>query len=467
MTFDRFGSDEAGRGHAYSAMLASISDVVAVLSVTDGEAINRFKSANVRKIFGWEASDLVGRPTFDIVHPDDQPGMRSILAELLDKPESVTSGECRYLHADGSYRWIRFTAANKLTDPVLQGILLNYRDITEERQARERFRSTFEVAPVGMILADSSNTIVEANRAAERLLGYGAGELTGMNGRDIIHPEDLDRDPIEAVTGRVLQGIEVLEIENRFRTRSEEYIDVSVRVGRIDLEDQSVTHIVQFYDITRRKEAEQRVQLLLKEKELLLREVHHRIKNDLSLVQSLLSTQAQTVDKVAADALRAAGYRVGVMARVYERFRGLGGLGNVRITDVIGGLVEELRAGLVPEDVTVRNQMDQLILPARLAVSLGIIVNELITNAVKYAFSHGEKEITVHLRVDADDGIHLAVGDTGNGFPADVLTGERVGYGLTIAKALVDQHQGTMALSNAGGGIVEIFIPAAGSSAEG
>jgi PAS domain S-box-containing protein len=461
MTFDRFGPDEAGRGQAYSAMLANISDVIAVLSVTDSEVINRFKSANVRDIFGWDPAELEGRATFENVHPDDRPGMRRVLAGLLETPDSVTSGECRYLHADGRYRWIRFTAANKLADPVLQGILLNYRDITQERQVRERFRSTFEMAPMGMILADNSNTIVEANRAAERLLGYGPGELTGMNGRDLIHPEDLDRDPIEDVTGRILQGIEPLEIENRFRTRSGEYIDVSVRGGRIDLEDQSVTHIVQFYDITRRKQAEQRVRTLLQEKELLLREMHHRIKNDLSLVQSLLSTQARTVDESAADALRAAGYRVGVMARVYERLRGLGELGKVRIADVVEGLVEELRAGLVPADVVVHTTVNPLTLPARLAVSLGIIINELITNAVKYAFSGGTKEISVNLRGAGHDGIHLVVHDTGVGFPVEVLSGERLGYGLTIAEALVDQHQGTMEMSNSDGGHVAISIPAA------
>jgi two-component sensor histidine kinase len=151
------------------------------------------------------------------------------------------------------------------------------------------------------------------------------------------------------------------------------------------------------------------------------------------------------------------------MARVYERLRGLGELSKVRIADVVEGLIAELRDSLVPRDVAVHTTVDPVTLPARLAVSLGIIVNELITNAVKYAFGDGEKEITVNLRRADQEGIQLVVRDTGAGFPPEVLSGERQGYGLTIARALVDQHQGTMALSNADGGHVAIVMPAVDS----
>lgn len=464
MTFDRLGSDAAERDRAYTAMLANISDVIAVIAVINGEGINRFKSPNVLDLFGWSPEELVGKPMLDKVHPDDRSEMQAIFAQLMQNPDGTITGECRYRHGDGHYRWIRFTAANKLADPILQGVLLNYRDITGERRVRERFRTTFEAAPVGMILADDSNTVIEANRAAERMLGYGPGELTGINGREIIHPDDLQAEAIETVTERILERPDPLELENRFRTKSGEYLDVNVRAGPIDLEDQSASHIVQFYDVSRRKRAEQRVQTLLDEKELLLREVHHRIKNDLSLVQSLLSTQARTVTEDAAAALQGAAYRVGVIARVYDRLQGLSSLDDVSISAVVGGLVDELRAGLVPDDVAVRVQVQELNVPARLAVSLGIIVNELITNGVKYAFTTAEKEVTVVVSGDAAGGLLLTVSDTGGGFPADVLSGARLGYGLTITGALVAQHQGTMVLRNDDGGIVEIRVPAAGSS---
>ncbi|MFW5828228.1 MAG: PAS domain S-box protein, partial [Alkalispirochaeta sp.] len=383
MAFDRLDSDATARDRAYTAMLAHISDVIAVL---DQEGIVRFKSANVREIFGWDPEKLVGRSAFANVHPDDVEHIRQRFFALLQEPEQVISGECRYLHADGTYRWMRFSAANKLDEPILQGILLNYRDITEERRVQERFRVTFEYAPVGMFLVDDQNRIVVANRAAEELLGYEEGSLIGMNGRDLIHPDDLEREPIEEVTEQVLSQQTPWETDNKFRTKSGAYIDVHVRVGGISLEDRSASHIVQFYDITRRVQAEERVKALLEEKELLLREVHHRIKNDLSLVYSLLSTQAQTVGKEAAAALQEAGSRVGVMARVYDRLQEVKGFTEVDVSTVIGGLVEDLRRSVVPDGISIRTDVPSISVPSRLGVSLGIIANELIANAVKYAF---------------------------------------------------------------------------------
>ncbi|MFO8043010.1 MAG: sensor histidine kinase, partial [Alkalispirochaeta sp.] len=196
----------------------------------------------------------------------------------------------------------------------------------------------------------------------------------------------------------------------------------------------------------------------------------------------LLSTQANTESAESAAALRDAGSRVGVIARVYDRLHGLSTLDDVSIVAVIGGLVDELRSSLLPDDVVVEIEVAEINVAARLAVSLGIIVNELITNAVKYAFPAARGKISVTARGtdrsgnsgggDTASGLDLVVTDSGGGFPADVLSGERLGYGLTIAQALVAQHEGTIALRNAEGGVVEIHIPlsagplAAGRSAQ-
>ncbi|MFW5695256.1 MAG: sensor histidine kinase [Alkalispirochaeta sp.] len=461
MAFSRFDADVTARDRAYAAMLANISDVIAII---DHQGLIRFKSENVREIFGWQSEELVGQPAFENVHPDDRHHIQQRFTSLLDTPKTVMTDECRYRHADGTYRWIRYSAVNKLEDPMLRGILLNYRDITEERRTQERFRVTFEDAPVGMFLADDENRIVEANRAAEELLGYGAGELTGLRGHDLIHPDDLARVPMESVMEQVHSNRATIEIDNKFRTKRGAYIDVHVRVGRIDLEDRSASHIVQFYDITRRTRAEQRVQALLEEKDVLLQEVHHRIKNDLSLVHALLSTQARTVGPEAAQALQEAGSRVGVMARVYQRLQNTVGLTDVALPSVIGGLVEDLKRGFVPETIAIRSDIEPVSIPARLGVSLGIVANELITNAVKYAFvpdQQPQEIVVVGRRGEADGSLELVVRDTGTGFSDDVLSGEQSGYGLMIARALVAQHHGTIALENDGGGVVKITVSTA------
>ena len=136
------------------AMIANISDVIAIIS-PDG--INRFKSPNVEKWFGWKPEELVGQSAWDKVHPDDLAMVQGIFTGLLNGTDASATGQCRYHCKDGGYRWIGFTATNLLHTPEIEGVLLNYHDITERRAAKEslleaewKFRALFEEGPIGV-----------------------------------------------------------------------------------------------------------------------------------------------------------------------------------------------------------------------------------------------------------------------------------------------------------------------------
>lgn len=118
----------------HQAMLANTAGVIAVI---DAQGINRYKSANVEKIFGWKPEELVGKSTWQIVHPDDLTATQAVFTELLTDAALQKTALCRYLCKDGSYKWIEFTAANHLENDLIKGVLLNYHDVSQRIAAQE------------------------------------------------------------------------------------------------------------------------------------------------------------------------------------------------------------------------------------------------------------------------------------------------------------------------------------------
>jgi PAS domain S-box-containing protein len=117
------------------ALIANIADVIAIV---DDHCINRFKTPNVERWFGWKPEELVGQCTFDNVHPSDRQQIESQFALLIKTPGVSATGECRYRCKDGSYKWAEFTAVNLLQNPDIRGVLLNYHDITTRKRSEEQ-----------------------------------------------------------------------------------------------------------------------------------------------------------------------------------------------------------------------------------------------------------------------------------------------------------------------------------------
>lgn len=113
------------------AMIANIYDVIAIVDV---HGINRYKSPNIERIFGWKPEELIGENTMNNVHPDDLDYVTRIYYNLISNPEEVSTFEFRYKCKDGSYKWIELTASNQIQNKVINGVLLNYHDITRRKE---------------------------------------------------------------------------------------------------------------------------------------------------------------------------------------------------------------------------------------------------------------------------------------------------------------------------------------------
>jgi PAS domain S-box-containing protein len=119
----------------YSSMISNISDVIGIMGA---DGLMKYKSPNIEKFFGWLPEERIDTSGFAIIHPDDIPRVQSIFYEMLQEENSVKTLEFRYECKDGSYKPIELTAANLLKDPAIDGVLLNYRDITERKEREQK-----------------------------------------------------------------------------------------------------------------------------------------------------------------------------------------------------------------------------------------------------------------------------------------------------------------------------------------
>lgn len=166
-------------------MVTNIGDVIVII---DQDGINRYKSPNIEKMFGWRPEDAVGTGALDNVHPEDRETVRSFLELLMREPHGVRKIELRYKCKDGTYKWIEFTGSNLVNDPDIRGLLGNYHDITERKRAEQELRDSearFNVlhnASFGGIAIHDNGIILECNQGLSEITGHSVVELMGMNG---------------------------------------------------------------------------------------------------------------------------------------------------------------------------------------------------------------------------------------------------------------------------------------------
>jgi PAS domain S-box-containing protein len=205
------------------AMIANIADVIAII---DQGGIIRFKSANIEKWFGWRSEDLLGTLGWDNVHPEDLDGALKMYAELLAEPNGTRSLESRYRCKDGTYKWTSFAAVNLLHNPDIKGFLINYRDITESKRAKEALMESESRLALAMDAVSDGiwDWRVDTGKVYYSprwylMLGYEPYELPQAfeTWQKLLHPDDRSR--AEQNIAKYLETTEPFEMEFRMSTR--------------------------------------------------------------------------------------------------------------------------------------------------------------------------------------------------------------------------------------------------------
>ncbi len=213
MAFDLFEAhEEMRRSRAMrEAMLANIDDVIAIV---DRRGITKYRSPNSARVFGWNAEEVIGRPAGQNIHPDDREEISRVLSDAILHEEGTWHGECRYRCKNDGYRWVEYTAVNRLGDPDINGMLVTLRDISE-RKRRERelseqnalISTILESLPIGVAFNHiDSGKVVFMNPAFSRIYGWPEEDLVDVERFfECVYPDPGYR---RAIRDRVLTDIE-------------------------------------------------------------------------------------------------------------------------------------------------------------------------------------------------------------------------------------------------------------------
>jgi PAS domain S-box-containing protein len=337
------------------------------------------------------------------------------------------------------------------------------REIEERRQYLEGVLGS---APDAIVALDAHHRIVEWNLGAERLFGYSREETIG---RDIDYLV-TNPDTFEEAVGfaqRVMGGKEVPPTETVRYRKDGSPVDVIVAGAPILVGDELIGGVAVYTDVTARKQAEEQIWASLREKEVLLREIHHRVKNNLQVVSSLLSLQSeQTKDRQTFEAFRESQNRIRSMSLVHEKLYRSPDLTRIDLAEYVPSLATALfrSYGADVRGISLSIQADEVFLGIDRAAPCGLLLNELISNALKHAFPAGRAgEIRITLRPAGDNLLTLVVSDNGVGLPQDLDLHHAGSLGLQLVNTLVSQLDGTITLHRHGGTEFEITLAAPGS----
>ena len=317
-----------------------------------------------------------------------------------------------------------------------------YAEFFTRTQAQRRFEALFERSPDPTLVVDQGGVVLAANERARALLGEAPGSLA------TVFPESETFPPQHAEVFRAgtRDWGAAVWIERRSVSTSGETIPTETAVAPLiaDLHDSTKTAVLVLRDLRARQRHESALRNSLEEKVTLLQEVHHRVKNNLQIVSSLVNMQADRLaDEAARDALAECSHRVHAMSLVHQILYGSDTLSSIPLHEYATSLAQHLRDSVDPRCVlTLR------LAPVRVsladAIPCGLILNELLTNAIKHGRGpDGRCVVAVELRAEPE-GFELRVLDSGPGFALPVPRGS---LGIQLVQALARQLRGTLSTS--------------------
>jgi PAS domain S-box-containing protein len=353
-------------------------------------------------------------------------------------------------------------AFNRMAGEVRERAAALQHEVDERRRAQaelervavtERlFLAVVESSDDAILTSNLDGTITAWNPGAERLFGYPAGEAIGKN-IEIVLPEHR-RDEERQVLIGLLRGEPLRNYETVRAHKSGKEIAISLSVSPIRSASGAVIGAAKIArDVTERRQNERRIEASLREKELLLGEIHHRVKNNLQVVTSLLAMQSERIaDPVVHQLLQDSQNRVRSMALIHQTLYQSGDFAEVDFAGFLDALVPTLFDSYSVDPSRIRLVIDaaNVLLPIANAIPCGLLVNELIANALKHAFPDGRAgEVRVELANEPDGQVVLSVSDNGIGIPESLDLAQTETLGLQLVDLLADQLAATKTIERA------------------
>ena len=370
---------------------------------------------------------------------------------LYHKKKRVEEGEYRVQTKKGTERIWEFssTPLGKTSDNR-RLVLSMAHDITRRKQFEEalkesesKFRDIFETADIGIAYSSLGGKVVQVNKALEGILGIPSIEIVGKNmitlTKKFLSLKNAKQ--ILPIIKDILKGRKVRPFEVNYKDK---VLEVS---STYNPESKRITGLIK--DITEKRNAEEQIKKSLQEKEILLKEIHHRVKNNMQVISSLINIQSMRIkDPKAREMFKATRNRVMSMALVHERLYRSEDLAGIDFSQYIEKISVHLMSYYrdSTKNIDLKRDIEDIFLDVTKAVPLGLIINELLTNALKHAFPKdktGEIKIKFYKKGKA---YHLSISDTGVGFPKNFDFRKADSMGMDLVNSLVTQINGKIEL---------------------
>ncbi len=421
-------------------------------------------NSGAERLLRYTESEIIGQPIARLFTPQDVSAGEPERELDTARTSGCSEDERWHVRKDGS----RFFASGVLTtvrdqSGRLRGFAKVMQDITETRQVQEQLQQQAQILEFAqdlVIVRRLDGTIVFWNGAAAETYGWSKAEAVGQLATTLLaasFPEPVER--IESLL--ISQGRWEGEVIHTRRNGTKMTV-WSRWALQLDSKGQPLNVLEINSDITERQRAENQLRTSLREKEVLLKEIHHRVKNNLQIIASLLNLQAEhLVDARTQAILEEMNTRVRSIAAIHEMLYGAPDLSRIEFSQYLVRLTKDVSSVYSAHARAVRVNVtaEPLWLELTQAVPSGLIVNELVSNSLKHAFP-GKREGVVEVAFRSSDSrCFLEVSDNGVGLPPDVDLEDPQSMGLRLLNLLMSQLGGVMEVDRSKGTRFAIAFP--------
>jgi len=412
-----------------------IDNVPSIVSVKDSNLKYFFVNNRFCRFAGKKESEIIGKTVREVFDEETA----TILGELDEIP---LKGEDIALERKirGRYYHIRkFPVEIPIGKRGIASIIL---DITESKKFEEKlkrltknFINVVENSPESIFIVNKNGKVYYANQQALKYFGWEKNEIIGKTIGIPLKPD-------------ITEEIEIIDANGNLKI-------AEIKIAKTYWEDEEC-NLISIRDITKIKEYEKSLKKALIEKETLLKEIHHRVKNNLQIIISLINLQAQKAEDK--ELLKETTNRIRAIARVHEKFYQSEDLASINLKEYIKDIISELKATYKLPRIKFNIQIQDIKLTINQAIPCGLIINETLTNSMKHAFPDREGTITVKA-YKSRDSINLIMEDDGIGFPEGFKPEECETMGMRLIYALTRQIDGEIKIKGEKGVKIELKIP--------
>ena len=437
----------------------NMTDVVGQIN---SEGIITYFSPSIKQFAGFNPSEVLGKSVSDFVHPSDQEMVNGVIQHAIITRQPLAI-EYRAKKADGGYFWVEaigkavYNADGDFESLVFNGRDINDRKKTEKelKQSEEKYRHVVETAAEGITLFNRKGTVIETNLKTLELLGFKREEVVGRNLIQMLPAIKINAKEVLGAFKDILVGRSLKKTEWGFVNKNGHQKFAKVHYSPMKRNGKITGIALILEDITELKLRERSLENSLEEKEALLREIHHRVKNNMQIISSLLNLQTSYVQRdETKNVLKDSQSRVKSMAMIHEKLYMSPDLSHINFKEYTEKLVSDIFYTYGVKKGTIRSilNVEDIEMNMETAIPLGLIINELVTNSLKFAFpGEGERgSITVEMKTSNGDHT-LIVADDGIGVPEDINFKKTESLGLQLVNNLVHQIDGEITLEKSHG----------------